>query len=559
MIGDPPAASLIVPTNIPAERAVLAAVLAAPESLAEARAIVAVRDFADDRHGTIFSAMLAVMDRGGEPDLVQVAADLDRAGKTKGAGGVAYLSELGATELPDIVNTASYAALIADAARRREAQRLALELARDAGNGGGDLAELATKLAAALDRDPARAGANGWQSIGIDFSRPPAPRRWLLTAPALEGERGVLPLAKVGLLAAEGGTGKTSALVALAVAVATGRRWFGHFTVPPTIAGRVCLLLAEEDGDDVQRKLWTIARTLGLSVTEEEAVARRVVAIPLAGEGVALTGVFDGAFREAPLAASLRRRLERDAGPDGWSLIAVDPLARFAGGDVEGSNEAATGFVEVLEELTHLPGSPTVLTAAHSSKLARRLGVADVRGVTALSDGARWVATLQREHDDIIFRVVKSNYGAPGEPLRLRWQGEMLAAVSAADVQAAAQAEQSAALEAAVARVVAVLQREGRLTSRDGIAKAAGLRASDGRAALDLAVARGLVIRDGLARGGYVVNPSRPPSRPPSLYIGRDGGTVGSGCPSGTATGRLGTAGREDDKPDNEEPPEHLV
>ena len=303
--------------------------------------------------------------------------------------------------------------------------------------------------------------ANLWRPVDIGcLTTPPSRRRWLLTLPESQGGHGLLPRGKVGILAAEGGTGKTAVMVALAVSAITGRPWLGYYQVPATVAGRVLLLLAEEDGDDGHRRLWKIAEALKLTDFERALLADRLVVIPLAGCPVALTTVTGAGLSETPLAVSLRDRLVRDAGPDGWALVGLDPLSRFAGGDVEGSNEAATRYVEVLESLAAVPGHPTVLVSAHSSKVARRQGQADVRGVTGLSDAARWVATMRRDGEEVHFAVAKSNYSLPCPPLRLHWHEETLVAVSGAeiiDTAAAARAAQGAELDDDVRRVVDVL------------------------------------------------------------------------------------------------------
>src|SRR5712691_3104533 len=72
------------------------------------------------------------------------------------------------------------------------------------------------------------------------LSTAPAPRRWLLRHPTLDGVScasgegdGLLPLGKVGVLSSEGGAGKTHAMVSLATAITSGRPWLGHFDVDP--------------------------------------------------------------------------------------------------------------------------------------------------------------------------------------------------------------------------------------------------------------------------------------------------------------------------------------
>lgn len=253
---------------------------------------------------------------------------------------------------------------------------------------------------------------------------PPA-RRWLLEQDNPEDEgastRGWLPRGKVGMLAAGGGVGKTMALVSLAISVATGRKWFG-LTVGST--GRVLLALAEEDLEEVQRRIFHAAHRLRLTEAERERVVELIVIAPLAGTMVALLER-DGAGNvlTSALHADLVQVL--NAAED-WALVVLDPLARWAGIDGENDNALATRFVETVETLVRAPGAPTVLVAHHTSKAARREGdstASAARGASALTDGMRWVATMVPgtigKLRTVRIEVAKSNYSHPGDPIDL--------------------------------------------------------------------------------------------------------------------------------------------
>lgn len=285
--------------------------------------------------------------------------------------------------------------------------------------------EAAAVGAAAAPGPPPTAVGAVWAplDVGLLSTKPPA-RRWLLRHPSRDGAPcapgagdGMLPLGKVGLLSSEGGGGKTNALLGLAVAVATGRRWFDHFDVDHGARrGRVLLGLAQEDAEEIHRRLYTAAEAFKLTPAEREHVAAQIVALPLAGRPVALVqyGGYDGrTVVDSAELRELRSRLEGDAGPDGWSCVVLDPLARWAGVEVEADNSIATRFIQALETLTSVPGRPTVLVAHHSSKIARRTGSVDSRGVTALTDGVRWASTLRAERGDVFFVQSKSNYSIP--------------------------------------------------------------------------------------------------------------------------------------------------
>ncbi len=272
------------------------------------------------------------------------------------------------------------------------------------------------------------------------FDVEPTPPRWLLTRRVLEhggdkaSTRGVLRLGKVGLFVASGGVGKTQALVQLAIAVAVGgaKQWLDTFNVANP--GRVLLALAEEDEDEVRRRIRSAAALLGLDSSERAEVLRNVVALPLAGMPVGLVeNGQDGNVTTTAFLESLRAKLTSD-GP--WSLVVLDPLSRWAGPDSEKDNAAATRFIEAVETLVSSPGTPSVLVAHHAPKVsaskpgaAGESGIVSPRGASALQDGARWVATLSPEvrkkgdelpvGETVRFEIVKSNYAERGESLQL--------------------------------------------------------------------------------------------------------------------------------------------
>ena len=219
------------------------------------------------------------------------------------------------------------------------------------------------------------------------------------------------------------------ALVQLAISVITGRRWFGRYDIPKESRGHVLLALAEEDEGEASRRLWTVREHLNLDQNELDLVEQRLILLPLAGEQVALDSAKSHGHKGTPALDALQRQLSASSNP--WRLVVLDPLARWAGPDTEIDNDAATRFVTSIEALTRVPGRPTVLLAHHSTKEARHYKKLDktsvARGAGALTDGARWMATLQtdaKEPDRLTFEVVKSNYTALPTPLKLRREGD---------------------------------------------------------------------------------------------------------------------------------------
>lgn len=280
----------------------------------------------------------------------------------------------------------------------------------------------------------------------------PPPREYLLHAPdpaAPEGRgAGFLARGVPGILSAGGGTGKTYALVGLALAIATRTPWLGRYPMGAGTIGRAALLLGEETAEEVRRRLYAQARALGLSGA---AIEGRLLILPAAGAGsLALTQPEEGGRpAHTPFAEELYDYLKAEAG-SGWDAVIVDPLSHFAGPDVEKDNAAATRLLQVLTRFTRLPGGPVVLMAHHERKpgLNEDSSSATVRGSSAIVDNARWVARLSKEKELPIPRgayglarlaVVKSNYAPPsgetGGDLLLRVEGGALRAPTDAEAR----------------------------------------------------------------------------------------------------------------------------
>lgn len=313
------------------------------------------------------------------------------------------------------------------AARDENDLLVAGELPADPAEGGVPYAPEPTST-------PRPAGGAAWQNRVIPvesawYTTPPPRREWLLRDRRTDNRTGVLPLGKVGQLVAEGGAGKTMALLQLGLAVATGTPWLGSFEIGKP--GRVLLILGEEDPEEVHRRLYSAARACKLAAPPQDG---QIVALPLAGVP---SEMIENDGRGNPTEAGFLRWLRSivDAYED-LQLVVLDPLSRFAGLDAEKDNALATRFVEAAESLAVQTGA-TVLVAHHTNQSSRGgskvLTATSGRGVTALVDGVRWAAALQEERVPnlppeadarlgavVTLSFVKSNYSLKAEPLVLR-------------------------------------------------------------------------------------------------------------------------------------------
>jgi hypothetical protein len=135
----------------------------------------------------------------------------------------------------------------------------------------------------------------------------------------------------------------------------------------------------------------------------------------------------------------------------------------------------------------------------------------DARGVTALTDGARWFATLRlTDNGALELMQAKSNYSRPwANPVPLeRGPGGILRALDEGDAQARQAIEDRACDEARAHQVetdlATILEAfdavGGEATSKDALTalgRGRGLTRARARDALEVALARGLIVAEG--------------------------------------------------------------
>ncbi len=354
-----------------------------------------------------------------------------------------------------------------------------------------------------------------WNVFGVE----PPPRQWLLERPNPQTNgatrMGALQLGKTGLLVSPGGVGKTLALLQLAISVATGRPWLDHFTTPNP--GRVLIALGEEDADEIHRRAYSVARAMRLTDEQVALAGRNIVAMPLAGMHMAIVESAGGRTTETPMLDALRKKL----GDGEWRLVILDPLSRFAGGDTEKDNAAATRFVEAIESLAKMGGRPSVIVAHHTSKPPRgdgkpaRASANDARGASGLIAGVRWVANLESVKGGAQLTITKSNYAANEDDVlhltRDFDQGGYLRALTPEERKrrTEAQARETAEQMSALQERICVALEEAPGTSKADLSKILGVRAQMVRQAVDDLTSMGRlekVGRYGFRKAGSLVS-----------------------------------------------------
>lgn len=259
--------------DLEAERSCLGACFLDAGAVHVLAASVGQDEYSSERHQVIAGA-LYVMAAAGEPiDILTVRSALEARGQLAKAGGIDYLSDL-AGEVPTAANVGSYAAIVADRARRRRLREALRSAALEVDDLGSDLDE----VEGAIDR----ARSASWRGR----------RRAMRKFDAIMGERfdaiataavavdGVTGL-RTGISAFDRLTGglKPHQLVVLAAATSVGKTALG-MQMAVAVAGegvRVLVFSAEMGAGELGDR--QIASTSGRAIREfqpDEAISTAV-------------------------------------------------------------------------------------------------------------------------------------------------------------------------------------------------------------------------------------------------------------------------------------------
>lgn len=239
--------------------------------------------------------------------------------------------------------------------------------------------------------------------------------------PRVEHVRGLVPAHNVTLLAGDGGTGKSLLALQLAAATAAGTSWLGL----PTMDGTALFITAEDDIDEVHRRLDDVRARAGLGFADYT----RLHILSLAGED-AILGAAEP--RTALVKATpLFRRIEAWVSEYKPALLVLDTLADLFGGN-ENDRAQARQFISLLRGLA-LKARVSMVLLAHPSLTGLNSG-SGTSGSTGWSNSVRARLYLERittrdggekaiepDPDARVLRLMKANYSRTGSEVRLRW------------------------------------------------------------------------------------------------------------------------------------------
>ena len=308
----------------------------------------------------------------------------------------------------------------------------------------------------------------------------PPPREWII--------RDLVPAGEIGRLVAPGGTGKSMALLQLAVSVASGGvDWLGY--PPGQGASRVLVLSAEDDRAELHRRFYAIGQGLNADgVVLNHAALRNIVTLSVRGMDLRLIATTDagGAGRDKGRVEWLCRVIEQTEA----RLVILDPQASFYGGE-ENSNKDAQVWIDGLRHVTERTGC-TLLIVHHANKASMN-GVSDggtaARGASAFRDGCRFELNLAGMTDKeakvygidpenrsryVKLTMPKANYAPPFPGAWLeRGQGGYLRRSDIQPIPKASKAD-SPKLQATIVDLIRDEATQKRWHSRTGLAKRKG-------------------------------------------------------------------------------------
>ena len=249
------------------------------------------------------------------------------------------------------------------------------------------------------------------------------------------------PLIRKGIaamLVGAGGAGKTNLLMQLAFSIVTGTNWLDIYPIEKP--GAVFAGLGENSEEDLHRLVRKITKkfqkTQKSSDLWEENLLKTAGSRLLVKSfaGIDSSFLLDG--KPTALYRSVLATLKSKEPEEGWACLIFDPISRFLGAQAETDNASATQFISLIEQLIlELRGKPTVIFGHHMNKSGvsgLNTDQSAARGSSALTDGVRWQANLEKlrklnaaegedqyEPNQLILRFVKSNFSLLLSPQKL--------------------------------------------------------------------------------------------------------------------------------------------
>ncbi len=236
----------------------------------------------------------------------------------------------------------------------------------------------------------------------------PKPREWTVDE--------LIPKYQVTLLTGDGGVGKSLLALQLTTSIATGLPWVGC----QAVTGRALYISAEDDMDELHRRMWDIAA--GYQVALSNVNALRLWS--LVGQDTVIASIApDNTIQPTPLFQSIVSQIAT-LRPE---VVVFDTLANLYAGN-ENDRAQVQQFMNLLRSIA-VQYQCAVVLLAHPSKSGQVTGDG-TSGSTAWHNAVRSRLYLTREQaqDGIepdpkrrVLDHMKANYGSDDNQLVMRW------------------------------------------------------------------------------------------------------------------------------------------
>lgn len=364
-----------LPSSVPAERAILGAVLLDNNAYREAAESLSPGDFSLDSHRRIYARMADLAESSRAIDLVTLGEELVRYNDLQRVGGDPYLSGL-LDGVPDRPSIKSYIRIVKNKTLLR-GLILALEDIIERSYDGAQPAEEVVSLARtkidALGDGHARASREGhitaWGQIPMLDNLPVGEVSWAVD--------GMIPAGGVVLWAGESGSYKTWLSLCLSRSVHEGSDFLGRRTTPMAV-----LYLDRENPAPLVRERCALLR------------------IPSSED----FRIWGGWHSDAPPLIGDRRLLEiaRNSKP----LIVVDSFIRFHAAD----ENSATEMGRVMAEVRALANAGATVVLQHHKPKAEGTQYRGSSDIKAGVDVA-FAVICHKEQNSVTVQCFKNRYG----------------------------------------------------------------------------------------------------------------------------------------------------
>ncbi|EMS96988.1 ATPase [Agrobacterium tumefaciens str. Cherry 2E-2-2] len=268
----------------------------------------------------------------------------------------------------------------------------------------------------------------------------------------------LIPAKTVTIIGGDGGTGKSLLTLQLGVAATTSGYWCGR----AVSGGRTLFLSAEDDEDELHRRLHDITRGLGISLSALDDLHIH----SLVGEDAVLALADSKSNKMIP--TKLFHMLDATISRVKPSLLVLDTLADMFGGD-EINRAQVRQFIGLLRGFC-ARYDVTIVLLAHPS-LSGMANGSGSSGSTAWNNSVRSRLYLDRVRDGAeepdpdlrVLRTKKANYGKIGGEIKLRWVNGMFKPEATPDSLVVIAAQNTA--ERVFLELLAVFAGQGRRVS----------------------------------------------------------------------------------------------